>query len=133
MAVRRSLSSSRWFALVYRRRLLQCGQQFLGTGGHRHRFLKNNVRSLYILAVQVFVGAVVGSQRGAGKGNTGEEPACPRIGQNFCPQGNVSLRRSGAANGPGGGRSVAPDLDLALQYVFCRTRRHERQNKSGGI
>jgi hypothetical protein len=57
----------------------------------------------------------------------------PRAAQNRRAQGDVGRGRRITALGPGRGRSIRSQLYLAAQNSVRTARRHEQQNKVGGL
>jgi hypothetical protein len=118
---------------ILRRFLVEIGNHFLRGRWDWNGTLKDNVAGGNLLAIQTFVGTIVGTDGGTGEGNAGEETAGARIRKYFGAHGDVGGGFCVASLGACSGGGIDTELDLAVDNGLGAAAIHNEKHEVRGL
>src|ERR1700728_569161 len=105
----------------------------MGTGGDADSAFTNDFLGGQFLAIELFVGAAVGTQSRTFQGSSGEQAFVVRVGEDFGIHDDIGGAFGGAAFGTGGGRGIRAQFHFAVKQRSCAFRVHDQEYKVGGL
>src|SRR5271170_8416212 len=90
---------------------------------------QNDLLCRQFAPIDVRAGIVIGAKCGTFEGNSRKQSASARVAENLCSHVRIRVRRGIASHGARCYRSIAAQLDFALENGLCSAVIHDQQDE----